>query len=99
MADRITVTCPKGSFRASDGRCIPFNVLMGDEVTIFQGPDCWPKQFTLRKPFDPRLKEVLLAAIRRETRGLKPTTLSRKVAASPHLSKRVKAARAVRRHK
>jgi hypothetical protein len=91
-----TVPCPDGVID-KDGNCIPFNVLMGEKVTIFQGPDCWPKEFTIRKPFDPALKGIIAAAIRRETRGLTPMALSRKLAASPRLVKRIRTSRSVRR--
>jgi hypothetical protein len=87
--------CPDGSFLdpLDPKRCIPFEVLTGTMVTIFQGPDCWPKKFTIEAPFSPAMTAVLVEATRRETKGLKPAALMRKL--GPALLKRVKRARSV----
>ena len=89
----VAKPCPPETFRDPEDpkRCIPFSVLLGDQVTIFQGPDCWPKQFTIRKPFDPAVERVILREIQREMDGATQATLLRDLAATPRLLERVRA--------
>lgn len=108
MATKIPIatsaTCPAGTFSDPEhpNRCIPFTVLTGKTLTIVQGPECWPKSFTIRTPFSPAIQALLSRAIEEELRRTSPPQLLRKLKAAPRLHKRVRNARARRarpRHK
>ena len=92
------IKCPQGSFLdLTAGRCIPFKALMGERITIFQGPDCWPKSFTIDPRSNPAVTRMIVAAIQREMKGIPPAELAGMIDAEPGVRKRVRAARSVRR--